>query len=224
MSQTQSVVLLSGGLDSSYNLWRAHRDSEVVLVLTFDYGQKAARKEVETSAQLAQRLGLAHQVVHLPWFDLFTQTALVKAEAEVPKAEEVSLTDLGQAEQTAQRVWVPNRNGIFLNIAAGFAEGLGAEYVVVGFNREEAVTFPDNSQEFIWALNQSLLFSTASQVKVRCYSTDMDKSQIVSSGHQLGLPFSELWPCYLGGESICGQCESCQRYLRALKAGLPEGA
>ncbi len=214
--KTKSVVLLSAGLDSSYNLWRAQRETEVLLVLTFAYGQRAQIREVERSERLALRLGLKHQVVELPWFALFSESALVDHTQDLPQGSEVSLSDMERAHKTAQQVWVPNRNGIFLNIAAGFAEGLGADQVVVGFNREEAQTFPDNSQDFIIAMDHSLSYSTASKVKIQCYSTQMDKTEIATGAKALGLPLADLWPCYLGGEEICRQCESCQRFLRAV--------
>lgn len=212
-----AVVLLSAGLDSSYNLYRARRELNVALALTFDYGQKAATREIAASGALAKELGVPHKVVALPWFADFTRTSLVGA-TEVPTGAAVSIDDRAASERTAKSVWVPNRNGILLSIAAGFAEGLGAEWVVPGFNREEAATFPDNSGEYLQTLDASWAFSTATKVRTRCFSTDLDKTEIVREGQALGLPFGKLWPCYLAAARWCGGCESCQRYRRALTA------
>ena len=187
------------------------------MALTFNYGQRAATKEIEKSKEICASLGVPHQVVELPWFKQFTQTSLVGKTA-VPVGGEVSIDDLKKSFETAKAVWVPNRNGIFLNIAAGFAEGLGADFIIPGFNAEEAATFPDNTGEFLQALETSFSFSTANRIKTKCYSITLNKTQIVAEGVALKMPFQSLWPCYFAQEHWCGQCESCQRYLRALNA------
>lgn len=212
-----AVVLLSAGLDSTYNLLKAREQFSSILALTFNYGQRSAKREVERASALANRLGVDHQVVDLPWFKSFTKTTLVNRAEAVPTGGAVAIDDLEKSRSTAKAVWVPNRNGIFLNIAAGFAEGLGAKYVVPGFNLEEAKTFPDNSEAFMKTLNDSFSFSTANQVQTLCYSAHMLKPQIMKELIRLDLPLKMLWPCYLDGEEWCRECESCQRFLRAAR-------
>jgi 7-cyano-7-deazaguanine synthase len=215
-----AVVLLSSGLDSTVNLYRAQRDMEIRRVLTVDYGQRAARREIAQSQQISKNLGLQHEVIELPWLRALTQTSLVNESVEVPTGASIEMDNLRQSFKTAKAVWVPNRNGIFLNIAAAVAESVGAEFVIPGFNIEEAATFPDNTQAFLNALDTSFSFSTSSQVKTKCYTTVLDKTQIASMGRELEAPFDLMWPCYFGGEMICGECESCQRFLRATKGNL----
>lgn len=212
------VVLLSGGLDSAVNLFCAHQHSKVLLALTFNYGQRASEKEVSASRKLCQFLGVSHQVVTLPFFTEFSNSALTNAQAKIPMGAEVDVDSLRVSQKTASAVWVPNRNGIFLNIAAGFAEGLGASHVVPGFNIEEAQTFPDNSEAFLQTLNDSFSFSTSSKVKTHCWTTNLNKSQIVALGKTLATPFADIWPCYESMEKWCGRCESCLRSLRALRS------
>jgi len=210
---TKSVVLFSAGLDSTVNLYEAKRISQVCLVLTFNYGQKAARREIEKSKEVCFNLKLNHRVIELPWIGELTWTALVSNQMEIPTG--VPLDDLKITEESAAAVWVPNRNGVFLNVAATFAESMGAKWVIPGFNREEATTFPDNSQEFVEAVNRSLSFSTRSQVEVRCFTSALDKRAIYRRARELGADFSLMWPCYSGEEKPCGQCESCLRFQRA---------
>ncbi len=157
----KSVVLLSSGLDSTVNLYEAIGQSQVVLALTFDYGQRAAVRETAFAGRLVQGLGIPHKIISLPWFADFTRTSLIDASADIPVARQVAIDDREISAQSAKAVWVPNRNGIFLNIAAGFAEGMGADWIVPGFNAEEAVTFPDNSAEFMRATSANTA-STAS--------------------------------------------------------------
>ena len=216
-SRPRAVVLLSSGLDSTVNLYEARERADVVLALTFDYGQRAAPRELECAQAIAKHAGVSHRVISLPWFAEFTQTALVKREAEVPVKKDVAIDDLEVSQKTAKAVWVPNRNGIFLSIAAGFAEGMQANWVVPGFNREEAATFPDNSEEFLRALTKSFSYSTANKVEVVCFTTQLNKTEIVRRGKELGVPFDLIWPCYLAGESPCRECESCRRFTRAMK-------
>lgn len=216
-SRDAAVVLLSAGLDSAFNLFKAVQQFDVKMALAFNYGQRAAVREVAQAKKLAARVNVPHQVVELPWFKEFTRTSLL-GKSDVPRGENVQIDNLEQSQSTAKAVWVPNRNGIFLNIAAGFAEGLGARYVIPGFNLEEAQTFPDNSLAFLKTLDESWRFSTQAMVQTFCYSANLTKTQIVNEAKKLQLPFEDLWPCYLAEEKWCGECESCQRFRRALEA------
>lgn len=215
-SAKKVVVLLSAGLDSTVNVYEAIKHHhEVVLALTFNYGQRAAKKEIESAAKIAAHLNIPHKVIDLPWFKDFNKSSLLIEDQAVPVGAQVSIDNLERSEETAKAVWVPNRNGIFLNIAAAFAEALGADAVIPGFNAEEAVTFPDNSKEFMEQATRSLKFSTANHVTVGCYTIHMKKPDIVRLGQGLKIPWELIWPCYFSGEKWCGQCESCQRSLRA---------
>lgn len=212
-----SIVLLSGGLDSAVSLGQALREGEVKLCLTFDYGQRAHLQEVRSATEISGHYRLKHKVIILPFLRDITGTSLVNTGVCIP---EPNVDELDQEETmlaNARLVWVPNRNGLFINIAAAFAESMGCTKIVAGFNAEEAKSFPDNSREFITASNQALSFSTLNRVRVISYTQMLNKAEIVRLGRTLGTPFKYLWPCYYGGEKICGLCESCMRYLRALK-------
>lgn len=212
-----AIILLSSGLDSSVNLFAAQREYDVKLALTMDYGQRAAVKELESSENLCKSLGVKFQRIDLPWFQNLGTSALLSETRDLPQGTDVHLDSLSVSQQTAQKVWVPNRNGIFLQIAAGFAEALEASEVIVGFNSEEAATFPDNSHDFMKATDKALFYSTQNHVTITCFTAEMNKSQIVRYGIQLGVPFQKLWPCYFGQAQWCGVCESCQRFKRALE-------
>lgn len=197
------------------NLYKAHQETEIVLALTFDYGQRAAQREIESAAKQCSMLSIPHKVISLPWFRDFTQTSLVNVTEAIPK--DVAIDDRQQTEHSAKQVWVPNRNGIFLNIGAAFAESLGADFIIPGFNHEEATTFPDNSEDFMDAISDSLSYSTANQVVAFCYTADKDKTEIARMGFELGADFTLMWPCYHGGDKPCGSCESCLRFQRAVR-------
>lgn len=213
-----SVVLLSGGLDSAANLAFAVERDRVVLALTADYGQKAATQELRAAADLARHYSVPHQVVDLRWLGRLGGSSLTEQGQTVPELDSSQLDRLEITRKSASAVWVPNRNGVLINAAAAYAERLAAERVVVGFNREEAATFPDNSEDFLRKATAALALSTANQIEVFSYTLSWDKREIVAQVRHLAkeFPFEKLWSCYLSGEKPCGQCESCQRLKRAL--------
>jgi len=213
----KSIVLLSGGLDSSVSLAQALRETDVVFNLTFDYGQKSADKEKKAAAALSSYYKINHMVLELSFLRDITGTALVSTE-DLPEPDLSDLDDQGMSSASAALVWVPNRNGVFINIAAAFAEANQCGIIVTGFNREEAATFPDNSQEFVSAANFAMSFSTLNKVKLVSYTQQLDKVEIIKLGLTLGLPFQYLWSCYRGEEKMCGRCESCMRLRRAANA------
>lgn len=214
----KSIVLLSGGLDSTTNFYQALKETEVVLALTFDYGQRAFIKEKEAAEFFCKQNHVPHKVISIPWIKEWNKSSLINTSESVPVGTDVSIDGYEQSLKTAKSVWVPNRNGIFLNIAAGFAEAMGAKIVIPGFNAEEAVTFPDNSDAFLKALDQSFSFSTANHVTTKCYTIHENKIEIVKRAINLKVPLEKLWFCYFSAEKWCGQCESCQRARRAFRA------
>lgn len=211
------IVLLSGGLDSTLALALYLEKDIVNLALTFDYGQRANEREVSAARRIADFYNIPHKVIHLPFLKEQTHSALVNRSEELPLLSLDELDDLRQAGHSAHQVWVPNRNGLFMNIAAVFAENLGEPTALItGFNQEEAATFPDNSVEFIDAMNRCLSYSTQEKVIVVSPTSMLTKTEIVKEGLRLNVPFEHIWSCYESKERVCGQCESCQRLKRAL--------
>ncbi len=203
-----AIVLLSAGLDSTVNCYLAKKDYKNVTALCFDYGQKASKKEISRASQIAKELQISSQVLTLPWLKSLSESALTSSFARLPK--NVDLGDMEQIQKSAQQVWVPNRNAIFIHIAAAFAKGKKTD-IIVGFNKEEAMTFPDNSEEFVNSINNTLNLSTFSQVQVKSYTLQMSKKEIVQLGKSIGVNFDMIWSCYEGGDVPCGLCESCLR-------------
>ncbi|MBS1960822.1 MAG: 7-cyano-7-deazaguanine synthase [Bdellovibrionales bacterium] len=218
--KTLSVVLLSGGLDSAANLAFAAERDTVVLALHVDYGQRAAAPEWRASQALADYYGAKVERLALPWLGALGGSSLTDRSRDVPELRAAELDMLPKIQDTARAVWVPNRNGVLLNVAAAFAERFRAKRVIVGFNREEATTFPDNSQAYLDQATRAFTFSTANSVEVFCYTTAMDKTEICESLKKLERPFPHhlVWSCYHAGSEPCGRCESCGRHDRALRA------
>jgi len=219
----KSVVLLSGGLDSMVAMAAAMQSSQISLALTFDYGQRAARKEAAAAVAIASHYELKHRIIPVDFLAEITTTSLINRAESIPELTVEKLDDKKVTRETADKVWVPNRNGVFINIAAAFAETLGCEQVVVGFNAEEGTTFPDNTPAYMAAVSHALRYSTQNSVKVISPTVNLTKPALVSLGRQLNVPFHLIWSCYHGGEYMCGRCESCLRLKRAMQMeGLTE--
>lgn len=213
----KSILILSGGFDSTVSAFIAKQKTAPILALTFDYGQRAARREIDAASKTARRLSIPHRIMSLGWLAEITQTSLVNRKEKIPALKENELDNLEWTLQTAKSVWVPNRNGVFLNIAAAFAESLKATLLVTGFNAEEGITFPDNSASFGRTADDFFWFSTLNKVKVTSFTQGMNKIEIAKKGKELGIDFNEIWFCYEGEERPCRKCESCQRSMRAFR-------
>lgn len=210
----KAIVLLSAGLDSLTALSLAVREFTVVCALTVDYGQRAAKREIALAKKIAAYYKIKQVSIHLPWYKKIIRSSLVNRKSAVPQLAAAADGNL----QTAKAVWVPNRNGLFLNLAAAYAESYGADVVIVGFNKEEAATFPDNSLAYCKAADKALGYSTQNKVKVKNYFFNKNKKQIYALAVKHKAPLQYVWPCYHGGRRMCGTCESCQRFLRAKHA------
>ncbi|HMK47312.1 MAG TPA: 7-cyano-7-deazaguanine synthase QueC [Methanocella sp.] len=220
----KSIALLSGGLDSVVAFKKEHDLHGVALAITFDYGQRAATKEIEMAGKICERFNVGHHVIDLPWLKAITKTALVSRDAGVPQPTEAELDDIkGRAQETAGLVWVPNRNGTFINIAAAFGDACGYDRIVCGFNAEEGATFPDNTPQYVDAVNRSLTFSCREKVKVVAPVINYNKEEIIHEGVRIGAPLDLSWSCYYTADHPCGKCESCMRRARAFRrAGIPD--
>jgi 7-cyano-7-deazaguanine synthase len=219
MNVKKTIVLLSGGLDSTVSTSIALKKSRVVLALTFDYGQRAARREIEAARKFCRFWKIKHRIVKLPWLAEITNTALVNRSKNIPNVKKSDLNNstIARAYERTSKVWVPNRNALFINVAAAFAESLDADTIVTGFNKEEAATFPDNSKRFVSLINKALICSTMKRPKVISYTQEMTKADMVNYAIRNGVPLKYCWPCYEGGKKLCGRCESCVRFLTNLK-------
>lgn len=207
---SKGIILLSGGLDSLVSLGLGMQKYGISLALTFDYGQKALEQEVSTSKNICDYYKIEHKVIKLDWLKNVTHTALVE-DKELPEG-------IDNPEDSAKSVWVPNRNGLFLNIAGSFADGNDYDYIIIGANKEEGQTFPDNTQEFIDRVNAEFEFSTQKHPKVVAPLINYDKNDIVKQAIEHNIPLEFVRSCYSNGEKHCGKCESCTRLKNALIA------
>ncbi|MBM3929616.1 MAG: 7-cyano-7-deazaguanine synthase QueC [Sphingomonadales bacterium] len=218
-SDTVAVALISGGLDSMVSAARAREDGHRLFALSIDYNQ---RHQVELAAarRIAATLGAERHVV-LP-LDLaaFGGSALT-ADIAVPKdgvGEGIPVT------------YVPARNTIFLSLALGWAEAVGARDLYIGVNALDYSGYPDCRPEFIAAFEQLAELATKAGVegapfRIRAPLQTMTKAEIVVEAARLGLDAGMSWSCYdpAPGGVHCGLCDSCRLRSKGFEdAGLPD--
>ncbi|MBB5021491.1 7-cyano-7-deazaguanine synthase QueC [Desulfurispira natronophila] len=209
-----AIALLSGGMDSTCALLSyLHGNGVVKVALTISYGQLSQKKEEESAAAICEHLGIRHEIVELPFLARLSNSSLNRGSL----TENIDLNNDTQALQSAKSAWVPNRNGLFVNIGAVYAESMGCQHIITGFNAEEAQTFPDNSKDFLMALNGALNYSTLDNIFVVSGTIDMTKTEIARYLIRNAFPMELIWSCYRGDEKPCGSCESCLRMKRAIE-------
>ena len=215
MKKKRAIAVLSGGLDSTVATSVFKEDYDIHAI-TFNYGQKSVEMEIKSAKEVCNQIGAEHTVIDLPWLAELGGSSLTSDE-DVPEPDNSELDDLDSSMKSALSVWVPGRNIVFTAIANSFAEAESASIIIVGWDFEEAATFPDNSLEFLNAFNKVLDVGSFDEIKVEAPLIGMDKTEIVKLGNNIGAPLKLSYSCYKGFKYHCGVCESCMRRKRAFK-------
>ncbi len=206
----KAVCLLSGGLDSSTCLALARRDGYTCYALSFDYGQRH-QVELEAARRVAASLGVEQHLVTHIGLDAFGGSALTAAIA-VPKGR--SAAEMGHGIPIT---YVPARNTIFLSFALAWAEVLECSDIFIGVNALDYSGYPDCRPEYIQAFERMANLATKAAVEGRIRIAihtplmRLNKAQIVTLAHELGLDFALTHSCYDPGPrgQPCGQCDAC---------------
>ena len=211
----KAISVFSGGLDCTVATTVYDNDYEIY-ALTFNYGQKAFTQELEASRRICEKMGWHHEVIDLPWLSKISNSSL-NSDEDIPELEESDLDDLKKSSESASNVWVPARNTVFVSIALSYAESIGADIVIVGWNGEEGATFPDNSKKYMDKFNELIGVGSPEKIRIEAPAINMDKEEIVKLGVDTGAPMELSYSCYKGESEPCGVCESCMRRKRAFK-------
>ena len=219
MSDKKAVILLSGGLDSATVLAMARAEGYACYTMSFDYGQRH-RAELQAAERVARQLGaVEHKVVGID-LNGIGGSALTDSSIAVPETpgEGIPVT------------YVPARNTLFLSLALGWAEVLGASDIFIGVNAVDYSGYPDCRPEFIDAFERLANLATRAGVegegfRIRAPLQYLSKAEIIRAGIDRGVDFALTVSCYQadGEGRACGRCDSCR--LRAegfLAAGVED--
>ncbi|MDF1808266.1 MAG: 7-cyano-7-deazaguanine synthase QueC [Phycisphaerales bacterium] len=219
---TNAVILLSGGLDSTTVLAIAQEKGYRCHTLSFDYGQRH-RNELDACTQIANTMNAAsHRIFNLD-IGAFGGSALT-ADIEVPKDRDESvMTEI-------PITYVPARNLVFLSIALAYAETLNAIDLFIGVNAIDYSGYPDCRPEFIQSFAQTANLATklgveGSEIEIHTPLLKLTKAQIIQEGNRLGVDYSQTHSCYDPSQAggACGRCDSCKlRKAGFERANIPD--
>lgn len=207
--QAKAVVLLSGGLDSATVLAIACAQGFACHALSLDYGQRHAA-ELAAAKRVAAALGaVEHKIIALD-LTAIGGSALTDTNIAVPEAPSAGIPV----------TYVPARNTVFLSLALGWAEVLGAQHIFVGVNAVDYSGYPDCRPEYIAAFERLANLATRAGVEGAPFHIDaplirMSKAEIIRAGVGLGVDYALTVSCYAADAQgrACGRCDSCR--LRA---------
>ncbi len=214
-----SVVLFSGGLDSTTVLASSVKKGEKVFPLTLLYGQRHS-VEAECAARTLKKYGCSDSAItHRLDLSFIEGCSLMDKDLEVPSS---GTDSSGKIPST----YVPARNIIFLSVAASYAESIGADTIYIGVNEVDYSGYPDCRPEFIKAFNKMLYLGSKrageGNLKVKAPLAGKSKSDIIRMGMDLKVDYSMTHSCYNPDEKglACGVCDSCRLRLKGFeKAG-----
>jgi 7-cyano-7-deazaguanine synthase len=205
----KAVVLLSGGIDSATTLAMAKDLGYEAYAISFRYGQRH-HFEIEAAKKIARTIGVRRHLIMDIDLSSFGGSALT-GKIPVPKKEKVK--DIGKEIPVT---YVPARNIIFLSLALGWAEALGANDIFIGVNAIDYSGYPDCRREFIKAFEKAANLGTKSgvegkRIKIHTPLISLSKAEIVKKGLKLGVDYSLTHSCYDPDENgkACGRCDSC---------------
>ena len=219
MSDSLSIALLSGGLDSATAAALALQDGDRVIGLSFDYGQRH-RRELRAAERVAHRLGFEdHHCIEVN-LSAWGGSSLTDPSQSIPSD--------GVKTGSIPSTYVPGRNTVFIAIGLSLAEARGAERLVLGVNAVDYSGYPDCRPDYLNAFQA--LAGLSSKAGREGHGTQLwaplvtwSKTRIVEEALRLGVPIADTWSCYSGGEQPCGVCDSCRIRDAALRdAGRPD--
>jgi 7-cyano-7-deazaguanine synthase len=212
----KSVVVFSGGLDSTVLVSMLHNARHNLLLVTFDYGQRH-RREIDAAKQVAAYFGAEHLIVSLPFGQFLNQNALT-GDTQIPHG--------AYDETTMADTVVPNRNTIMLSVAASIAVDREADVVATAVHGGDHYLYSDCRPEFLATLQQTwdLALENASPM-LHTPFVGSTKGDIARLGISLGAPLHLTWSCYEGGDIPCGECGTCREREQAfIEAGVDDPA
>lgn len=204
------ISVLSGGMDSAVAMAQCIADkNEVIGAISFWYGSKHNDREWESAKKIAEFYNVSIVRAKLDFIAETFKSDLLKTGGPIPEGH--------YADPSMKKTVVPFRNGIMLSIAAGYAESLGADGIILGNHYGDHAIYPDCRKDFRDAMEQAISLGTYANIKLITPFTSIDKTEVAKIGGLLGVPFEKTYSCYKGEETHCGVCGTCFERKEAFK-------
>jgi len=211
----KTVLIYSGGLDSTVLLYHLRAAGCEVYALSVDYGQRH-RRELERAAAICALADAPYRCADLSGLGgLLAGSSLTSPEIEVAEGH--------YTEESMRTTVVPNRNMILLALATGHAISVGAPRVAYAAHSGDHAIYPDCRRDFADAMAAAMRLADWQEVELLRPFVDWTKADIARRGAELGAPLELTWSCYKGGARHCGRCGTCIERREAFDlAGLPD--
>ncbi|NCG08213.1 MAG: 7-cyano-7-deazaguanine synthase QueC [Verrucomicrobia bacterium] len=197
----KTVLIYSGGLDSTVLLYHLLDAGHSVQALSVDYGQRHAC-ELEQAAAICAKLGVPFQRADLSGIrPLLAGSSLTSPDIPVAEGH--------YTEASMKSTVVPNRNMLLLALATSHALSSGAEEVAYAAHHGDHAIYPDCRPEFADAMATAIGLCDWNSVRLSRPFVDWSKADIARRGAELDVPFETTWSCYKGGKVHCGRCGTC---------------
>jgi 7-cyano-7-deazaguanine synthase len=203
----QNIVLFSGGIDSTTALYWSHNRNKRTAALTYDYGQRNS-VEIWAAQKITGTLDIPLKILHVDLAQI-GGSSLTDPSVSLPRFDH-----LAQIKPGLPTTYVPFRNGIFLAMAAAWAETKDITSIVCGFNVIDSPNYPDTRETFVKTMEEAINFGTSAamggkKIQILAPFLNMRKSAIIKEGLSLGADYSYSISCYSGSEIPCQECSSC---------------
>lgn len=213
-----SLAVVSGGLDSVTLLHYLVKNASLSpIVLSFKYGQKHTKEIDYAKEQVALLACSEHLIIDLSLISpLFSASALVSEHIVIPDIDKV----FGDPQPIT---YVPNRNMIFLSLAAAYAETQGVNDVYYGAQSHDMYGYWDTTSEFLERLNRVFHLNRKTPIQIHAPFVEYSKTDILRAGLEMDVDYGRTWSCYEGDDIACGRCPACAERLKAFEeVGLPD--
>lgn len=211
MTEKDSVIIYSGGLDSTTLLYEER--GRVALAVTFDYGSNHAARETACAAYHCNLLGIEHVIIDLTFVKCYFNSSLLSGADAIPEGH--------YDGENMHSTVVPFRNGIMLSVACGLAESRGLKRVLMANHGGDHEIYPDCRPAFVNAMDAAMRAGTYEGVELAAPYTQLTKADLVCRGARLGVDYGMTYSCYRGDEHHCGRCATCIERREAFrKAGI----
>lgn len=207
MNNEKAIVLFSGGIDSTTALYWAVKEFGPVFAMIVNYSQRHYI-EIRMAQQIAKQLNMRTHIIEFPLKNI-VYSALIDEDQAIPESLATSKNEAG-----VPFTYVPFRNGIFLSLAAAFAESREIFNIVTGFNLIDTPDYPDTTEIFTKKMEEAINQGTSAAITGKAFRIHTplikkSKKEIIGMGLEMGVDYSYSISCYRGGEIPCLKCPSC---------------
>lgn len=200
------IILLSGGMDSTTLLYQYKND--IKLAISFNYGSKHNKKELEMAKINCDKLNIKHIVIDLDFISKYFKSDLLISGGDIPEGH--------YEDQNMKSTVVPFRNGIMLSIVAGIAESNNIKTILIANHKGDHAIYPDCRQDFIISMDEAIKKGTYNNISILAPYTDISKRDIALLGKDSNIDYELTWSCYKGQDIHCGKCGTCVERKEAL--------